>query len=197
MARRSERRRRHGTTRARALGLGLAVAASAVLAAGEAPALSVYSVDARELSQRWFRPVRSDLALAGGGANEIRLTGKAGSRRNALASRERRATDVDHILLGGEVEVGQLSLVAVRFGAGGERLGRVRLAHDPTGRIDLGGLDWGRTETFRLRLKLEGASELTFRGLRAHTAAVPEPTGALLLGIGMVVAAARLRRPRR
>ncbi|MCA9511515.1 MAG: PEP-CTERM sorting domain-containing protein [Myxococcota bacterium] len=174
----------------------MAGVAAALLLALPAAASPLFEADVFDFESGWHRPERSGARIEAG-ADCVVLEASPNARANVLFSRSFLEPDIARARIDALSERGRLTLVAIRYDAEGHKLGRVRLGGDGDGWVDLRGLDWAGTDHVRLKLKLSPDARVDVRRLELHAPAAPEPSAALLMGLGMTVAAARLRRGRR
>lgn len=168
----------------------------AALMAGPAAAGSIYLDSMDDFEKSWFKRWNST-AASSQGAGTVTLSGAADSDRNRLISRHYISThQLTRIVIDNNVTHGGFELSAVMFGTvngRSERIGILSLGRDVSGVLDLSGFNWGAAEEIRLRLDLDSGAELQLDRIEVHASAAPEPSAALLMGVGFLVTGAHMR----
>jgi len=183
-------RKRNGLVR-RLVVLSLLFVGSGAIAPS-ATAAPMFEADVFDFARGWNRPLRSGVAIEQG-ADRVTLSGSYDAAINAVFSRQLLKTDIAFGFIDARAQAGRLSLVAIKFDADGERIGRERLGRSGDGFLDLRSVDWNGTDHIKLKLKLTRGSRVSLHRLELHAPAVPEPSAGLLMGLGMVATAAHLR----
>jgi hypothetical protein len=95
------------------------------------------------------------------------------------------------------IYAGDFVLLATKFDLSDGHMGSVNLGWNPGSTIDLSNTDWSGVEYIRLQVGLKVDSQIELKDLKAYGAAsahMPEPTAAMLMGLGMLVTTAGMRR---
>ena len=200
--------------RSRSLLVGVGVAG---LLAGPASAATIHLDNIDDFNKTWFKRWNST-ASAVQGAGVAVLSGASGLNKaqspknmNRFVMKQYIPThQLSSVFLVDNMITGGFELSAVKFATVNgrtQRMGILSLGRDVGGALDLSGVDWGAADEIRFRFVLDQGAKLNLDSLEVKASvagpgvpvsAVPEPSAALLMGMGFLVTGAhmRLRRTR-
>lgn len=177
----------------RSLVLGVAMAA---LLAGPVAAATIHVDDLDDFKRTWFRRWNST-AVVVQEASSVTLSGGEDARMNRIVSREYLSThNLSRIVLDESLFSGGFEVTAVKFATVNgryERVGIVSLGRTQNGVLNIKNFDWAGAEDIRLRLVLDADTQLNLDRVEVQASAAPEPSAALLMGLGFLVTGAHFR----
>ena len=202
--------------RSRSLFAGVAVAG---LLAGPASAATIHLDNIDDFNKTWFKRWNSTASAVQGagvavlsGASGLNKAQSSGRNMNRFVMKQYIPThELSSVFLVDNMITGGFELSAVKFATVNgrtQRVGIVSLGRDVGGALDLSGIDWGAADEIRFRFVLDEGAKLNLDSLEVQASAagpsgvpvsaVPEPSAALLMGMGFLVTGAhmRLRRTR-